>query len=255
MMFTLTKVLQLLLLPPGIFLILMAVGFFIRKDCRLLGRLLMVSGYLLLYLSSISPVAGALIRPLESTYAPLKETPVTIKADIIVVLGGGVRDLSWLGLAPDPSETGIERVVQGVRLYRSTHIPLMMVGGNGNPGKEDDISEAGAMSRVAKSLGVPERELTIIGKARNTLESAEAVRQRLKGNRIILVTSAVHMRRAVGMFRKKGFEVIPATCGYRGERGTRSFYSFIPQADNLDYSASALSEYLSLAWYRIRGDL
>lgn len=255
MMFTFTKVLQLLLLPPGIFLILMAVGFFIRKDCRLLGRLLMVSGYLLLYLASISPITGALIRPLESTYPPLKETPVTMKADVIVVLGSGVRDLSWLGLTPDPSEAGIERVVRGVSLYRSTHIPLMMTGGNGNPGKEDDVSEAGAMSRVAKSLGVPERELTIVGKIRNTLESAEAVKRRLKGNRIILVTSAVHMRRAAGIFRKKGFEVIPAACGYRGELSTPSFYSFIPRADNLNYSASALAEYLSLAWYRIRGDL
>jgi uncharacterized SAM-binding protein YcdF (DUF218 family) len=254
MMFTFTKVLQSLLLPPGIFLILMAVGFFIRKDCRLLGKLLMVSGYCLLYFASISPVTDVLIRPLESTYPPLKQTPATMKADAIVVLGGGVRDLSWIGLAPDLSETGVERVVRGVSLYRSTRIPLMMVGGNGNPGKEE-VSESDAMSRVAKSLGVPERELTIVGKVRNTLESADAVKRRLKGNRIILVTSAVHMRRAAGMFRKKGFEVIPAACGYRGEQSSRTFISFIPRADNLHYSASAIAEYLSLAWYRIRGDL
>jgi uncharacterized SAM-binding protein YcdF (DUF218 family) len=254
MMFTFTKVLQLLLLPPGIFLILMAVGFFIRKDCRLLGKLLMVSGYLLLYFASIGPVTGALVKPLESTYPPLRETPATMKADVIVVLGGGVRDLSWLGLAPELSEAGVERVIRGVSLHRSTHIPLMMVGGNGNPGK-DGVSEADAMSRLAASLGVPERELTTVGRVRNTLESAEAVKRRLKGNRIILVTSAVHMRRAAGMFRKKGFEVIPAACGYRGESSTRSFFSFIPRADNLSYSASALAEYLSLAWYRIIGDL
>lgn len=254
MMFTFTKVLQLLLLPPGIFLILMAVGFFIRKDCRLLGKLLMVSAYLLLYLTSISPVTDALIGPLESTYPPLKQTPATMKADAIVVLGGGVRDLSWLGLAPDPSEEGVERVVRGVSLYRSTHIPLMMVGGNGNPGKVE-VSEADAMSRVAASLGVPVRELTVLGKVRNTLESAAAVKQKLKGNRIILVTSAVHMRRAAGMFRKKGFEVFPAACGYRSEHSTRSYFSFIPRAENLHYSAAALAEYLSLAWYRITGNL
>ncbi len=254
MMFMFTRAIQLLLLPPGIFLILMAIGFFIRKDCRLLGNLLMVCGYLLLYFVSISPVASALIKPLESMYPPIGQTRVTMSADAIVVLCGGASELSWDSVAPDPPGSGVERVIQGVSLYRSTHIPLMLVAGNGHRG-EEEASDADAMSRVAKSLGVPERELTIVGKVQNTLESAEVVKRRLKGNRIILVTSAFRMKRAVGMFRKKGFEVIPAACGYRSENSERSFFSFIPRADNLSYSASALAEYLSLAWYRITGAL
>ncbi len=252
MMFTLTRLLQSLLLPPGIFLILMAVGFLVRKDCRLLGRLLVVSGFLLLYGTSISPVSDALLGPLEAASPPLKEIP--LHADAIVVLGGGVRDLARLGLAPEPSETSVERMAKGVSLNRQTHIPLLLVGSNGNPGK-DDVNEAEAMARVAAGLGVPKGEIITVGKARNTLESAEAVRGALKGNRIILVTSALHMRRAAGMFKKKGFAVIPAPCGYRRGGGGRTFFSFIPRADNLHYSSSALAEYLSLAWYRIMGDL
>ncbi len=253
MMLTFARILQSFLLPPGIFLILIAVGFLVRKDCRLLGKLLVVSGCLLLYFSSIGAVSDQLIKPLEGTYPPLREMPAK-KADAIVVLGGGARDLSWLDLAPEPSESAVERVAKGVILYRRMHIPLMMVGGNGIPGKHN-ISEADAMSRVAADLGVPPVNLVIVGKARNTLESAEAVKRVLKGNRIILVTSAFHMKRAAGMFKKKGFEVIPAPCGYRGESSASSFFSFIPSADNLRYSSSAISEYIGLAWYRIQGDL
>ncbi len=252
MLFALTRLFQSLLLPPAIFLILMAVGFVIRKDCRLLGRLLVASGFLLLYGTSISPVSDALLSPLEAASPPLREIP--LKADGIVVLGGGVRDLAWLGLAPEPSGASIERVAKGVSLNRQTHLPLLLVGGNGNPGK-GDVSEAEAMSRVAAGLGVPKGEIITVGKARNTLESAEATRGAFKGNRIILVTSAMHMKRAAGMFKKKGFAVIPAPCGYRRGDGGRSFFSFIPSAENLHHSASAISEYLSLAWYRIKGDL
>ncbi len=252
MMFTLTRVIQSLLLPPAIFLILMAVGFLIRKDCRVLGRLLVASGFLLLYAASISPVTGALIKPLEAAYPPYADT--ASKAEAIVVLGGGVRDLSWLSLAPEASDTAVARVAKGVSLNRVSHIPLVMVGGNGNPGKAE-ASEADAMARTAAGLGVPKGEIIIVGKTRNTLESALAVRSVLRGSRIILVTSAVHMVRAAGMFRKKGFTVNPAPCGYRGDGGARTFYSFIPRAENLYYSSGALSEYISMAWYRIRGDL
>ncbi len=253
MMFTFARILQPMLLPPGIFLVVMAIGFAVRKDCRLLGKSLIASGFMLLYLSSIGPVTDALIKPLESAYPPLRGV-LEKKADVIVVLAGGVRDLSWRGLAPEPSETTVERVAMGVTLYRRLHIPLMMVGGNGLPAKED-VSEADAMCRAAAGLGVPASELTPVGKVHNTLESAEAVKRRFKGNRIILVTSAFHMRRAAGMFTKKGIEVVPAPCGYRGESSELSFFSFIPYAANLHYSSSALSEYISLALYRITGDL
>lgn len=254
MIFTITRVLQIVLLPPGIFLILMAIGFLIKKDCRLLGKLLIASGFLLLYLVSIGPVADALIKPLENAYHPLTGTETKIKADAIVVLSGGVRDISWLGLAPEPSEVSLERVVEGVRLFRFTHLPMMLVGGSGDPTK-DAISEAEAMARTASGLGIAGKDMTVVGKARNTLESARAAKRVLKGKRIILVTSAFHMKRAAGLFKKQGFDVIPAPCGYRGEQRALSFISFIPRADNLYDSSTALNEYLSLAWYTMSRDL
>ncbi len=253
-MFTFTKIVQVLLLPPGVFLLLMAMGFMIRKECRMFGRLLIASGFVLLYLVSIRPVSNTLMEPLERTHPPLNITREQVKADAIVVLAGGVRDLSWLKLGPQPSESSLERTAEGVRIFRITRLPLMLVGGSGDPYWEK-VSEAEAMARIASGLGVPDKSIIVIDSVRNTLESARAVKRELKGKRIILVTSASHLARASGMFKKLGFEVIPAPCGFRAERKKRSFFTFLPGADSLLTSSYAFAEYMSLAWYTMNGDL
>jgi uncharacterized SAM-binding protein YcdF (DUF218 family) len=88
---------------------------------------------------------------------------------------------------------------------------------------------------------------------RNTLESARAAKKLIKGNRIILVTSAYHMKRSSAMFRKQGFDVVPAPAGYRSEQQGLSLYSCIPRAGSLHDSSAALAEFLSLFWYTITG--
>jgi uncharacterized SAM-binding protein YcdF (DUF218 family) len=255
-MFELSRTIQSLILPPGVFLLMMALGFLVRDGCRMLGRLLLAAGFVLLYLACINPVSDQLLEPLERAYLPLKSADVKQHADAIVVLGGGVRDLSWLGLVPVPAEASLERVVEGVRLFRTHRIPLVLAGGNGDPAQEGvQVTEAAAMAREASDLGVPERDMIIIGKGRNTLENAQEVRRGIKGNRIILVTSAYHMMRASRIFKKKGFEVIPAPCGFRSERRRLSFFSFIPRLDDLSSTHIACAEYISLAWHTMNGDL
>ncbi len=133
MFFTLARITQSLILPPSGLLILMAIGFLIVGKKRILGVLCIASGFILLYGVCIDPVSTALIKPLESAYPPLRDTE-KIDAKAIVVLGGGVRDVSWLGLEAQPGFYSLERMVKGVELYKKTHIPLMFVGGSGAPG-------------------------------------------------------------------------------------------------------------------------
>ncbi|HUI46306.1 MAG TPA: ElyC/SanA/YdcF family protein [Nitrospirota bacterium] len=253
-MYSIFRVAQSLITPPGILLLMMAMGFVIRKECRIPGRLLIGAGFVLLYLACINPVSDRLLESLERGHMPLQDTTTKLHADAIIVLGGGVIDRSRLGLAPAPADASLERVVEGVRLWHALHLPLMFVGDNGDPAK-NGVNEAEAMARVASSLGVAERDMRVVGKARNTKESVRAVKEALKGNHIILVTSAFHMMRAAGMFRKQGFDVIPAPCGYRSERRKLSFFSLIPRAESLSSSHMACSEYISIAWYTITGDL
>ncbi len=253
MFFTLTRIVQALILPPSGLLILMAIGFLIVGKKRVLGMLCIASGFLLLYGLCISPVSNAIIQPLESLYAPFVDTK-NIDVQSIVVLSGGARDAAVPGLEPEPDDDSLERLVYSVALYRELRIPLLFVGGSGDPGRPD-LLEAEAMARTAISIGVPAKDIVVESTARNTLESAKAVKRLVKGRRIILVTSAAHMKRSVAMFKKQGFGIIPAPTGYRTDRRALSGYSFIPRLENLRTSSLALSEYLSYRWYAMRGDL
>jgi uncharacterized SAM-binding protein YcdF (DUF218 family) len=248
--FATAKTILYLLLPPASLLIIMALGFLVIGFLRGLGRSLIAVGFILLYLFSIGPVSDALLKPLETSSPPWKDGQV--KADAIVVLGGGVRDLSWLERPSVPSCSSLERVVMGIMLYRGLHLPVVLMGGNGDPSRAV-VPDADAMARTAHGLGVPARDVMVENKSRNTLESARALKSMIKGRRIILVTSAFHMKRASAMFAKQGFHVAPAPAGYRHERKKLSFYSFIPHAGNLADSSAALSEYVSLFWYSMNG--
>jgi len=248
----LLKYLQRLILPPAGILLLLLFGFVLVRSRRSPGRLFIAIGFLLLYGLSISPVSSALITPLEKDFRPVNVK--LVKADVIVVLGGGTHNRSWLGLKPEPSGTSIQRVVAAVRLYEALHVPILFAGGTGDLA-QPHLSDSDAMARTAMDLGVLEKDIRIENKSRNTLESARAVKDVIKGNRILLVTSAFHMKRSVALFKKQGFEVVPAPTGFRGGQGPFLFFSFIPDMDNLSSSSIALSEYLSLGWYSLTGDL
>jgi uncharacterized SAM-binding protein YcdF (DUF218 family) len=243
---------QRLVLPPANVLLLLMIGFLLIRSRRNLGRLFIATGFLLLYGLSISPVSSALMAPLEKSFQPVDMK--LAKADVIIVLGGGTRDRSWLGLEPEPGEKSLQRVVAAVKLHRALHIPVLISGGAGDP-DQPQLSDADSMARAASDLGVLEKDMVIENKSRNTLESAVAVKGVLKGNRIILVTSAYHMKRSVALFKKQGFSVIPAPSGFLTMNRPVSLYAFIPSADGLFTSSVALSEYISYAWYSMRGDL
>jgi uncharacterized SAM-binding protein YcdF (DUF218 family) len=250
--FFISKILLLLILPPAGPLFLAAAGLLIIRKYHRLGRAFLVSGFVLLYLLSIQPVSDLLMRPLERSFLPLRSTAV--KANAIVVLSGGVRDLSWVGLAPEPSGASLERLLIGAKLQKALHLPLVLSGGSGDP-TNLEISEADAMARIAAGLGVPRKHIVVERKSRNTLESAKALKNILRGERIILVTSAFHMKRALAMFKAQGFDAMPAPAGYMSEQRGFSLFSLIPTADHLCTTATALHEYLSFLWYKGRGEI
>ena len=250
--FVISKILMILILPPAGPLILAAAGFVIIRRYRRAGRVLIISGFVALYLLSIQPVSDVLMRPLEKSFPPLKGSEG--RANVIVVLSGGVKDLSWVGLQSEPSEVSLERLIAGVRLSQVLHLPLVLSGGSGDP-TNLEMYEAEAMARVAADIGVPRKDIVVERKSRNTIESARAVGKILAGRRIILVTSAFHMKRASAMFKAQGLEVLPAPAGYTTDQRGLSLFFLFPTADNLHVSTMAMHEYLSYVWYKGRGDI
>jgi len=251
MLFMLSKVILFVLLPPASLIIVMALGVLLIRRYPRLAKAFIVFGLSVLYLLSIRPISDALIRPLESSFLPLKASSIN-SANVIVVLTGGVADLSWRSISPQPSRTSLSRLVYGVTLYKQ--VPgtnIIISGGSGDPEKQN-ISEADAMKDMAIALGVPAKDMLIERDSRNTIESVNALRG-FVGKSMVLVTSASHMKRAVAMFKKMGMNVVPAPTDYMSEQKKVSLYSLIPTANHLLTSSTAFYEYISFIWYRVNG--
>ncbi|HWR72288.1 MAG TPA: YdcF family protein [Nitrospirota bacterium] len=242
-----------LILPPASLIILLAMGLLVMKKYHRAGMSMLWLGLAVMYALSIQPVANGLMNRLEREYPPFK--PAGKRPDVIVVLSGGVRDLSWVGLEPAPAETSLARTVAAAGLYRAYGgLPMVLAGGSSDPAKPV-ISEAKAMAGIAVRLGVRKDHIIVEGTSRNTLESAAAVAGILKKKRIVLVTAAFHMHRSVRMFEKQGFTVTPAPTAYLSDQHPVTARSFIPSAANMSLTSITLQEHISRAWYSLRGDI
>ena len=72
----------------------------------------------------------------------------------------------------------------------------------------------------------------------------------------VLVTSAMHQRRAMAMFEKQGMRPLPAPARYRVRfEGTVSFSTFFPSSGHISNLQAAWHEYLGLLWGRLNGQL
>jgi uncharacterized SAM-binding protein YcdF (DUF218 family) len=106
------------------------------------------------------------------------------------------------------------------------------------------------MKKLLVSLGIPESRIAVENQSSNTFESAVQVARILKGKRCILVTSAGHMPRAMGSFKKQGMNPIPAPTHFMSIKKFR-WSHYLPSPLHLGYSDLAVHEYLGIIWYRL----
>ena len=247
--FYLKKLAASAILPPGIFIIVLAVGgLYLLRRSKGMGSLLLLSA-LCLYGFSIEPTKDFLMRPLEDAFPLNEET----KGDVLIMLGGGtysgVPDLGGKG---SPSEDAIERMVCTYRLWRRLQVPVIVSGGRL---VQENPPEAEIVGRILRDMGIPGKYLIEEGRSKDTGENSRYVKKVMekKGfKRPVLITSAYHLRRAVLNFREAGIGVIPFPCVYETSRGRYAPVDFMPNAASLDGSAKALKEYLGIAAHKIR---
>jgi uncharacterized SAM-binding protein YcdF (DUF218 family) len=200
---------------------------------------------------------------LEWRYLPQGDLP---EVEAIVLLGGGTE--AWDYPRPTAEINGAgDRVLYAARLYqegKAGHI--LLSGGNLDFSDLRGTTPAAEMVEILRLVGVPEEALWLQPNSENTAEDAEFSAQILNENgirRIILVTSAMHMPRAVALFEKQGFEVIPAPTDFgvtqrRWESLTApnletQLINLLPNASNLGLTSAAMKEYIGMLVYRLRG--
>jgi len=258
----LSKFLPGFMYPVGLVSLLLVMAIFLRKRPRF--QIFLISlGFIVLFIGGNRWVAMSLRRSLEWQYLP--PTPIP-QAVVMVVLGGGTEPSDY----PRPM-IGINgaggRVLYAASLYKQGKAQyILLSGGNISWTGQHTSTPAGEMAELLKMMDIPEHVLWLQEKSQNTYEDAIYCKQILeeKGiRRILLVTSAVHMPRAVGLFRHQGLEVIPLPADYDVTQAAwdnlihgdilDQLVGFWPNVGNLSDTTSVLKEYFGLFVYRLRG--
>jgi uncharacterized SAM-binding protein YcdF (DUF218 family) len=236
------------LLPPGVFVLILLISglLLLRRKSWKIGVLNCIIA-LLIWLSSLTPFADMLLAKREQGLL----LPEKINGDAIVVLGGGIsgdaRDMSGSGVL---TEDSLSRIVTAARLERKLKVPVLVSGG---AVFKDTKPEARIMKRYLVDLGVPEDRIIEESKSRDTLENARYTRDictRRGYRKIVLVTSAYHMKRAVTAFRKNGVEVIPYPAYIDERRTSYSIMELLPSASAMTAVSNVVREYLGSLFYR-----
>jgi len=214
----------------------------------------LATSVVLLALCGFSPVGKLLILPLEQRFPPWD--PARGAPDGIVVLGGEIEpDLSAAHGRPVLDHSG-DRLVAAAELARQyPNARIVYSGGNANLVGDDSAKEADYALSMLESLGVAKARLTAERLSRNTVENAEFVKtvaNPKEGERWLLVTSAFHMPRSIGLFRRAGFKVEAYPVDWRASPSEALSFSSVA-INGLERTEVAMREWIGLAAYRLTG--
>ena len=249
------KILPVFLLPVGITLILVMAGLLFRR------RSFIWFGLAVLWLSSTPLVSDFLVRSAE-TWAERRLAIDAPRVDAIVVLSGG--RVVAPGVAAVSEWADANRFFGGVELFKANKAPLLIFTGGWAPWEPKAKPEGELLIKYAKALGVPAKSMLTTGAVVNTAEEAEAVAALLLQRsfvdtgrgahpHVLLVTSALHMVRAQGLFERAGLEVTPFPVDFKVSAGSElGILDFLPSAGALNQTEQAWREIYGRAYYGVR---
>jgi uncharacterized SAM-binding protein YcdF (DUF218 family) len=209
--------------------------------------------FAVLWIGSLPVVADALGRRLESAY-PQTSVEATPSADAILVLGGAL-----IGPLPPPRAhytfgPAVGRLWHVVKLYEAGKAKWIVIAAGNQPDTEGQPVEADAIAEMLVSLGVPPTAIRRETLSRNTMENvqnAQAVLTELRARRVLLVTSAHHMPRAVKSFQKawqgSSMEVLPSPTDFQVDRFRNRGFMWIPSPSALLSVTNSAKEFAGIA--------
>ena len=206
-------------------------------------------GLLLLVLAGTGPLSSVVLDSLQ-TDPPLAKVEWR-ERNVIIVIGFGTlkwRDVDFVGLPP----LGYGRVLEAARLYHDckSRAPYCKILASGGDPSRTGKPEAEIMARDLAAIGIPLADVLSDPTSSNTYLNAQFSRRRLESivpDRVILVTSGFHLRRAVANFAK----VFPGVIGAPADRLSVK-WSLFPKARNLDWLEVGLHELVGIYWFNLK---
>src|SRR5262245_22191846 len=255
MFFVLSKVLGFFANPSNvvIFVGLLGVLLWPTRFARAGGRL-MAASVIVLAVLGLSPVGNALMIPLEQRFPPWNAGRGA--PDGIVVLGGMI--VPYVSAARDDvalNEAAERLTVVAELARRYPEMRILFSGGSGAL-LFDEGNEAAFAARLLESFGIARGRILLDDRSRNTIENAEfskTIAQPKPGERWLLVTSAYHMPRSIGVFRQAGFAVEAYPVDWRTRGAVDVWRPFATMGDGLRRADTAMREWVGLAAYWLTG--
>ncbi len=215
-------------------------------------RLVFLGLFIWTYISSAPIVSNLLILSFEKNYSRPAHIPETKSTDtvIIVLASGRVRDTPE-GTNAHPDEAGWARAIAGIELWKRVGGKILF---NGGPVARSGTSVAGRMADLARQQGIPDANIIVDMRANNTYEnilySLDFIK--MQNREIWLVTSALHMKRAMRVAKKLSMNAIPYPCDFRANTSL-GWKGWFPHNNSPKDLESVLHEFFGIVAYRIRG--
>jgi uncharacterized SAM-binding protein YcdF (DUF218 family) len=254
MFFFFSKLFGPLLIPSNILTVAALLGALaLLLRWRRIGLALTWTAALGLVLTGFGPLDAILIRPLENRF-PRPASDV-FEPTGIIVLGGAINPFTSRTRNVISFIPGAERLSEAAALAH--RYPGAMLVFSGGVAGAEPTTEASIIKSFFIGLGVEESRIVLESRSLSTAENAAFTRELIMpqpGQRWLLVTSAWHMPRAVGAFRRAGFPVIPYPVGYATPGGSLDYTAIQSvTAPSLVRADVALHEWLGLIAYWLAG--
>jgi len=252
----LTRIIESLLLPPGSLILLGLLGLILFRSR--LGKAFIFTSLLGIYMLSTPVISDQLMSGLETSYPALSiEKAKQSGAQAIVVLGGG-RYIDAPEYGGDTiSSLNLERLRYAAWLSHRTGLPVIPSGGA-------PITEGASEAWLARKTLTEEFNVKVAAiedASRNTRENAQLTKivlDRLGFNRVLLVTHACHMPRAMYVMTKAGINALPAPTAFRHKADNDEegkIQDWLPGSYAMLHSSYAIHEYVGKFWYQITDNI
>jgi len=253
MFFILSKTIPYLLMPLTLIIGAMVISLFLRN--QVWKKRLQISSISLLILCSNPIIINQVFKLWEIPPTSFKQ--ITASRTVGIVLTGVVKKEKLPHDRVYFAE-GADRVTHAIQLYKAGKIQKIIITGGTGSFSQSQISEAPQLREVFLMCNVPEKDIVIEGKSRNTRENALAVAEILKGQfqgyDHLLITSAFHMRRSVACFENVGVTVTGFSTDFKtGDYPPKLTSYFIPQAGAIFKWHLLVRELLGMAAYKMAG--
>ncbi|MFX4296140.1 YdcF family protein [Pseudosulfitobacter pseudonitzschiae] len=250
--FVASKLFWFLARPESWILGLLALGLWaLWRQYLAAAQRFVLSSVLLILLIGFVPVGQLLVRPLEARFPAAPE--ITAPMGIIVLGGGEKSAMSAASGLPEFNMAG-ERLVMGVALAQQFPAATLIFTGGSASLIGTGVSEADGATGLFALFGVPDSQIVLEHRARNTAENASRTNELVEDpthGPWVLVTSAFHMPRSLGSFCKAGWRnIIPYPVDYRAADLGGVTWRF---AENLDLLNTAVKEWIGLFAYFFTG--